>query len=247
MKKIVSGIALVLITACGPDPSQDDGALHSSASEALTAENECIDGDPACAPSGAHESHGAFACTVCHKVAGRLSFDSQGPAYAAGRPIPRFDAVSKTCTNIACHGTVTGSYTYTAYDGDETVWDVTVPHSSDGSSATPSWYATGSGGCGGCHNYPPTAGGLRYAWHSGSHAQPTHANTNTCQFCHPDATGAFAYGTYKSTTGGQIPTCATGTFCSAPGSITNDSLHGNGVVDVQVNWSLVRSSCYPCH
>jgi predicted CxxxxCH...CXXCH cytochrome family protein len=232
--------SLIFLASCGVESTPD-----VTSKGAITADHaNCFDGDPGCGPTGAHEKHGRYPCTVCHKFAGRVVFDASGPAYGAGER-PTFDAVNKTCSNVACHRGVSGTYTFMAFDGDND-YEVNLPYSSDASATLPAWYATGAG-CGVCHNYPPTAGGMRYAWHSGSHAMLTTDNANTCQFCHPDATGAFVWGTFKSTSGGLIPSCATGTFCSAPGAVTNAALHGNGVVDVQVNSSLIRDSCYPCH
>ena len=127
----------------------------------------CLDGDPACTPTGAHAKHGRFACSVCHKVAGRLVFDKTGPAYAAGQSAPAFNATAKTCSNVACHGLPNGTFTYTHND------PATAQNRAE------------STGCTACHDDPPQNA---YVWHSGFHGGqgPTGAR-NQCQFCHPDA------------------------------------------------------------
>jgi predicted CxxxxCH...CXXCH cytochrome family protein len=218
-------------SGCG----QDDAAASASAAAAttmtartdatgraaLTADEQCLDGDPACTPTGAHAGHGAFACSVCHKVAGRLVFDKNGPAYAVGKPAPTFDATAKTCSNVACHGVAAGTYTYTSWD-----WglDQPVPTTINYGGTlrtTPSWYTTGAARCTACHDDPPQNG---YVWHSGYHGgQGPTGPRNQCQFCHPDA--------------------------SSPGNgigdtITNPSLHANGTADVQATFTSV---CFGCH
>jgi hypothetical protein len=194
-------------------------------STALTQDEVCLDGDPNCTPSGAHAAHGGYACTVCHKVAGRLSFDRNGPAYGVGRPAPMFDATAKTCSNVACHGVPAGSFTYTSWDwGLDQPVDVTVTYGGT-SNTTPSWYAIGAASCTACHDDPPRNGSSgSNVWHSGYHGGqgPTGAR-NQCQFCHPDA--------------------------SSPGNgvgdtITDPTLHANGVVNVQASFN---SQCFGCH
>jgi hypothetical protein len=236
---------MVFLISCGTE-----GEPGVTTDGALTADHaDCFDGDPGCGPTGGHEKHGGYGCTVCHKFAGRVVFDSSGPAYGTGTR-PSFDANTKSCQNVACHGqTVVGTFTFWQMGGDGEEVQASVPYSSDGSGGTPSWYATGGGNCRGCHGYPPTSNGQRYPWHTGAHANATTAYANTCQLCHPGEAGAYVYGGPPSrlgTTGGLITSCAPGTYCSAPGTITNPSLHGNGVVDVRVNraW-MIR--CYFCH
>jgi predicted CxxxxCH...CXXCH cytochrome family protein len=237
--------SMVFLVSCDAE-----NASGVSSDAALTADHaDCFDGDPGCGPTGAHQKHGSYSCTVCHKFAGRVVFDASGPAYGLGTR-PSFNAVTKTCSNVACHGaTVAGSFTFWQMGGDGEDYQLSVPYSSDGSSSTPSWYATGTSTCSGCHGYPPTANGQHYPWHSGAHAYTNTAYSNTCQLCHPGETGAYVYGgppDRLGTTGGLITSCAPGTFCSAPGTIANPSLHGNGVVEVQVNrtWMV---KCYFCH
>ena len=221
-------LALVGASGCGQDEAGVASTPASTASEAtrqagsraLTADEQCLDGDPACTPTGAHAKHGGFACSVCHKVAGRLVFDKNGPAYALGHPAPTFDATAKTCTNVACHGLPSGSYTYTSWD-----WglDQPVPTTINYGGTlrtTPSWYTTGAGGCTACHDDPPRG----YVWHSGNHGgQGPTGSRNQCQFCHPDASS---------------PNNGIGD------TITNPSLHANGTVDVQPTWT---TACFGCH
>lgn len=193
----------------------------------------CLDGDPSCTPTGAHggpstqpAGHYAFDCKVCHKVGGRLSFDKNGPAYAAGKPAPTFDATAKTCSNIACHGVPTGTFSYYFPDGTgEPVLNTVSYGGANAPVTTPSWYATGAASCTACHGDPPANGSNgSNVWHSGYHANsgPTGA-PNQCQFCHPDA--------------------------SSPGNgigdtITVPSMHANGAVNVQATF---KSSCFGCH
>jgi len=194
---------------------------------ALLQQNEVsYDGDPDSVPTGAHGAagttpagHYSFGCKVCHKVAGRLVFDKNGPAYSTALPRPTFNATDKTCLNIACH-TVSGSFSYYKYDwGSESYNLVTLSYGA-APRPTPSWYAT-SAGCTACHDDPPRTTG---SWHSGYHGGqgPTGAR-NQCQFCHPDAT--------------------------SPGNgigdtITNKSLHADGTVQVQATFT---SDCFGCH
>src|SRR6185369_3361835 len=134
-------------------------------STAMIQSEVCLDGDPSCTPSGAHggpatqpSGHFAFDCRVCHKVGGRLSFDKAGPAYAAGKPTPSFDATTKTCSNIACHGVPSGTFSYYFPGGDGEPVLNTVTYGGSAMSATPSWYSTGSAACTACHGDPPSSG-----------------------------------------------------------------------------------------
>jgi predicted CxxxxCH...CXXCH cytochrome family protein len=219
-------------SGCGQEVA--DAALTTTATAsatrqagrgALTADEQCLDGDPACTPTGAHAGHGAFACSVCHKVAGRLVFDKNGPAYAGGKPAPTFDATTKTCSNVACHGVPAGTFTYSSWDwGLDQPVDVTVSYGGN-SRPTPSWYTTGAATCAACHDDPPRNGSSgSNVWHSGNHGGqgPTGAR-NQCQFCHPDASS---------------PNNGIGD------TITNPSLHANGTVNVQATFT---SACFGCH
>lgn len=209
------------------------GARPTRKSTAMIQSEVCVDGDPSCTPTGAHggpasqpSGHFAFDCRVCHKVGGRLSFDKAGPAYAVGKPAPSFDATTKTCSNIACHGVPSGTFSYYFPGGGdgEPVLN-TVSYGGTTMIATPSWYSTGSTACGACHGDPPSNGSNgSNVWHSGYHGGGGPATPqNQCQFCHPDA--------------------------SSPGNgvgdtITNPLLHANGTVNVQVTF---KSSCFSCH
>jgi hypothetical protein len=190
----------------------------------LTQDEVCVDGDPLCTPTGAHGKHGGFDCKVCHKVGGRLVFDKTGPAYAAGKPAPGFDATAKTCSNVACHGVPAGTFTITSIDGNGDPYDTVLTVYGNTAAATPSWYVTGST-CTGCHPNPPRNGtNGSNVWHSGYHGNqgPTGVD-NQCQFCHPDASS---------------PNDGIGD------TITNTTLHANGVVNVQATF---KSTCFNCH
>lgn len=197
--------------------------------QSLTQDEVCLDGDPNCTPTGAHggpgttpAGHYGFYCTVCHKVGGRLVFDRNGPAYAAGKPAPTFDATAKTCSNVACHGVPSGTFSYWFPDGTGEPVLNTVSYGGT-NVPTPSWYSTGAAGCEACHPNPPRNGSSgSNVWHSGYHAGLPTSASNQCQFCHPDATGANGIGT----------------------AITNPAQHGDGIVQVQVTF---RSSCFSCH
>lgn len=199
---------------------------------ALIEADVCNDGDPACTPTGAHggpatqpAGHYSFDCRFCHKIGGRLMFDKYGPAYATGKTAPSFDANTKTCSNIACHGVPAGTYSYYSMGGDGEPMLNTVSYGGTASGPTPSWYSTGASGCKACHGNPPLNGSNgSNVWHSGYHGNGGPSSPqNQCQFCHPDAT--------------------------SPGNgigdtITNPLLHANGVVNVQATF---KSSCFGCH
>jgi hypothetical protein len=193
------------------------GRGPATRSQALTADEVCIDGDPACTPSGAHQKHSAYECKVCHAVAGRLSFQRTGPAYGAGIPPPAFDAAAKTCSNVACHMVPAGIYSF-YFPGGDGEPELNVVSYGGAPAVTPSWYSTGT--CTACHGNPPRTG----AWHSGLHANqgPT-GPANQCQFCHPDATS---------------PGNGMGD------SITDATLHRNGAVNVTPTF---KSTCFGCH
>jgi hypothetical protein len=182
-------------------------------------------GLPGYITGGSSTQHAKYECRVCHYVGGVLLFDPNGPAVALGGPLPAFDAITQTCSNIACHGIPAGtfSYVFPGGDGEPVLNTVTIYGNAGGS--TPSWYATGGVACGACHANPPKNGtsGNNY-WHSGFHGGqgPTGAR-NQCQFCHPDASS---------------PNNGIGD------TITNPALHGNGVYNVQARFT---STCFGCH
>jgi hypothetical protein len=216
------------------------GPVASFDAAALTADRVVPTGQ-SCSPTGKHFEHRSYACAACHQCAGAVCFDA-----AVAGPTAAFDATTKNCSNVACHGAVAGTFTYQVWDwGIEDFVQVTVPYGDAGGSAV-NWYAPPGQGCNGCHGYPPKYNGVAYPWHTGTHGQNI-PNGNNCKLCHPDAAGAYVYGgppSFVSTSGGLITSCPPGTYCSAPGAITNPSLHRNGRLDVTPAWT---SSCFGCH
>ncbi len=219
---LAAGLAVLLSGCYGPPGSQGDVESAARLSQSLTQDQVCVDGEVACTPTGAHGApgHGGQPCSVCHKVAGRLAFDRYGPAYGANLPAPTFDATAKTCSNVACHTVPAGTFSFWFPDGTGEPQLVTVSYGGGAARTTPSWYATGGMVCTSCHDDPPRDG----PWHSGYHGgQGPTGPRNQCQFCHPDA--------------------------SSPGNgigdtITNSSMHRNGVMNVQATFT---SSCFGCH
>lgn len=233
-------VAVLLVAACEQGPS-GSGAGSLADHAAMTVDHVVATGQ-ACGPTGKHDKHAGFACTVCHQCAGTLSFD----ATVAG-PNAAFDATTKNCSSIQCHSVPAGTFSYNGVDGDGSTILITVPYGGEAGSGTANWYSTGTSSCDACHGYPPKYNGVAYPWHTGSHASPTTSRANTCQVCHPDATGAYVWGglpSYVNTSGGLITSCPVGTFCSAPGTITQPALHGNGTLDVVPQFS---SRCSYCH
>jgi hypothetical protein len=211
------------------DKTVDDYYMSKDSRKALLPESEIFPtGPPLPQPTGAHglpggvpgvggpTKHGGFDCKTCHVVGGVFSFNPSGPAIATGQPLPAFDPTLKTCSNVACHGMYTGTFSYYFPGGDGEPALNTVNYSGSGGSA-PSWYTTGLG-CTACHGNPPRNG----AWHSGYHAGGPTSASNQCQFCHPDATGSNGQGT----------------------AITNPALHGNGGVNVQARFTTACFGCH---
>ncbi len=224
-----AAVAAVVIFLGGCAQEQGQPAELGASSGALTQEQVLPTGG-ACAATGAHGKHVFTSCQTCHVCGGVLQFDPAGPAVAAGQPAPAFDAVNKTCSNVACHSVPAGTYTYWVYDwGSETLYPVSVPYGGGAAQTTPSWYTTGASACTACHPLPANS----YNWHSGYHA------VNTCETCHQDATGFTAPG--GVVTGAAIVQTST---CGPQRNQPCPSFHGNGVVDVTPNWG---SSCYGCH
>lgn len=201
-------VALLVLVACGDGPP--------SAPVRPVASRAALDGST-CQFTAAHTKHGLAACTTCHACVGVVEFDPAGAAVVAGQAAPVFDAGSKSCSNVACHGVRAGTFSYWFQDGSG---EITLNVFAYGSAPkpTPSWFATGIG-CSGCHDNPPR----NSTWHGGHHANegPSGA-ANQCQFCHPDATGSNGAGT----------------------AITMAALHGNGTVEVQARFV---SRCFTCH
>lgn len=214
-------LAALGVWACGPDAGQRGAVLDRGQASYLT-QDEVLPTGPACTPTGAHGKHAVYDCKVCHVCGGVLDFDPLGPAVSPGMPLPAFDATAKTCSNVACHGMYSGTFSYYFQGGDGEPELHTVAYQGNGGS-TPPWYSTGAG-CSACHGNPPLApGGFKYTWHSGFHANqlPT-GPLNQCQLCHPDASGSGGVGT----------------------TITDPSRHANGALDVAGRFT---STCFNCH
>lgn len=233
--------ASLLVAGC-EQQGQGGGELATAGTAAALTQDRVIPTGQVCAPTGKHAQHSGVACATCHQCGGTLSFN----ATVAGANAA-FDATTKNCSNVACHAVPAGTFTYYTYDwGADQLVPTTVPYGGAVGSATANWYATGSASCNVCHGYPPKYNGTAYAWHSGLHGLGT-GGGNACQLCHPDATGAYVYGgppSYTGTSAGMITSCEPYTYCAAPGTITNPSLHGNGTVEVSARFTSV---CIGCH
>jgi hypothetical protein len=191
--------------------------------------------------SGGPTKHGQYECKVCHYVGGVLMFDPSGPAVALGMPLPSFNASTKTCSNVACHGVPAGTFSY-YFPGNEMdeegypipeLKTVTVYGNSGGT--TPSWYATGSVACSACHLNPPRLGtDGSNAWHSGFHANNQNVGPigpNACELCHNK---------YENNAFSAIAQSSNGVGTA----ILIPALHGNGVYDVVARF---RTQCFGCH
>ena len=212
-------------------------------------QSEVCDFPPTCSPTGKHATHTPI-CSVCHKVAGTLSFDPAGPAYNANYGNPTFDATAKSCSNVACHTVAPGTFSY-YFPGDETDADgypipvlKTVHYGGGTPPPTPSWYATGSVACSACHGNPPANGSDgSNAWHSSYHANNQNVgsiNPNACELCHNDPTRP--YGTWV-----PIALSAVGTDGNYHGYQINSAAaaqHANGIATVQAKFV---SQCFGCH
>jgi len=194
-------------------------------------------------PTGAHAKHSPT-CSICHKVAGTLSFDPAGPAYSSpSGPIPSFDATAKTCSNVACHGVAAGTYSY-YFPGNEMDADgypipelKVVNYGGYVTASTPSWYVTGAAGCTACHGNPPypplPASDGSNNWHSGLHAnsQPL----NACELCHNRLQGS----TYSPIAQSSL---VSGKYMGT--AILIPAQHANGTANVAARF---QSSCFGCH
>ncbi len=236
----IAGSAL-LIAGCDQQVQGGTEPAAAATAAALT-QDKVVPTGQACMPTGKHDKHARFACTTCHQCAGTLSFD----ATIAGANAA-FDATTKNCSNVACHSVPAGTFTYNQYNPDtDSVEPVYVPYGGSAGSGNANWYATGTASCDVCHGYPPKYNGVAYVWHSGMHGLNI-TTGNACQLCHPDASGAYVYGgppSYTNTSAGLITSCAPYTYCSAPGTITNGTMHANGTLDVSPRFV---SSCFGCH
>ena len=233
-------VAAAVVVACGQvttsEEAQPAGGLRAvqPSRAKLVQADVCNDGEP-CAPTGAHGKHDKYACTTCHRVGGRLAFDPAGPAYGTGTPAPSFDAGTKTCSSVACHGVPAGVYNYDVWDyGTESLEPRSVPYGGN-AGPTPSWYATGLG-CTACHNL--TYGGITYSWHLSTHGRPFVTTGNRCETCHLDATGTLGATNWALSTATNCPPLApTGTTECA-------KYHANGILNVT---PVYRSGCSSCH
>lgn len=235
--RLAAASGSLVVIACG-EPRAGVGDVAST-SAAVTQERVIPTGE-ACTPTGKHVEHGSFACATCHQCPGTVSFD---PALAGANAA--FDATTKSCSSVACHGFPAGTYTYYTWDWSiEDVVAVTIPYGGEAGSGAASWYSESGATCDGCHGYPTTYQGTVRAWHSGVHGSSFTQKGNACQLCHPHVSGAYVYASHVATSGGLISSCAPGTFCSAPGTILDPTLHRNGTVDVS---PAFRSDCFNCH
>ncbi len=210
-------------------------------------QNEVLSSCTATSATGAHFKHAPFDCKVCHMVGGVLCFDPNGPATGpAGTP--SFDATTKSCSNIKCHGVPAGTFSY-YYPGDEYDADgypipvlKTVNIYGNTGGTTPSWYSTG-GGCAACHGNPPAYGtDGSNAWHSSFHANNQYVgsiNANACELCHNDPT--VPYGTWV-----PIAFSAVGSDGKYHGYQINTATtqHANGGPVVLARFV---SQCFGCH
>ncbi len=204
---------------------------------------------PTCVPTGKHATHSPT-CSVCHKVAGTLSFDPAGPAYSASYGPPTFDAAAKSCSNVACHAVAPGTFSY-YFPGDQVDADgypipelKTVHYGGGTTQLTPSWYATGSVACGACHGNPPANGSDgSNAWHSSHHANDQNVGAigpNACELCHNST--AVPYGTWV-----PVAFSAVGTDGLVHGYQINPAAtgqHANGTATVSAKFV---SQCFGCH
>lgn len=220
--RMTSLLAALFAAACGQGVPQGEAALDRGSRAQLT-QDEVLPTGATCAPTGGHGKHAVYDCKVCHVCGGVLAFDPLGPAVAAGMPAPAFDATTKTCSNIACHGMYSGTFSFFFQGGDGELELITVAYQGNGGS-TPPWYSSGAG-CTACHGNPPANAPVFgvYTWHSGAHGNQARTGAlNQCQLCHPDASGSDGLGT----------------------TITDRTRHANGSVDVLGRFT---SACFGCH
>ncbi len=218
-------------------------------------QSEVCNFPPTCTPTGAHAKHSPT-CSVCHKVAGTLSFDPAGPAYNANYGSPSYNATGKSCSNVACHTVAPGTFSY-YFPGDETDADgypipvlKTVHYGGGTPPPTPSWYSTGQG-CSACHGnapYPSTLEGPD-TWHSSFHANNQNVgpiNPNACELCHNSTAvpnGTWVPVAFSSNTSPPL-TQADGKYHGYQINPAATGQHANGTATVS---AYFRSACFNCH
>jgi len=241
----IAGLAILVAPGCGTEEPVDLGQLGKA--PAIAKGSAALTG-PACVPTGAHAKHGAYACSVCHTVGGSLCFDLNGPAKIAGGPDPSFDFAAKTCSNIACHGVPSGTYSYYFPGNEDNDGDgypdpelKTVTIRGNPAGTTPSWYVTGPAGCAACHPNPPTNGtDGSNNWHSGFHANRTNVGptpANACELCHNIPTNV------------NIPIAlsapdSNGYYRAYSINSAGAAYHSNGTFNISARF---RSQCFGCH
>jgi hypothetical protein len=239
------------------DRTVDDFYKATDSPKARLAESQVVPSDTTPIPdgTGAHGKpgyvsggptrHGKYDCSVCHLVGGVLLFDPSGPAVAQGMPLPTFNATTKTCSNVACHGVPAGTFSYyfPGNEMDEEGYPIpelkTVAVYGNSGGTTPSWYATGSVACSACHLNPPRFGtDGSNAWHSGSHANNQNVGPigpNACELCHNRLQNNIFSAIAQSS---GVGAATVGTAILIP------ELHGNGVYNIVARF---RSQCFNCH
>jgi predicted CxxxxCH...CXXCH cytochrome family protein len=146
---------------------------------------------------GAHQvhvtaSHGLTApldCVFCHEKPATMfapaHFDGRtavtgytgtDAALLASVKDPGWNRTSATCATSWCHGSYSGTFTYTFDDGSGT--QVQKNFAYRGTPVTPTWTRVDGtqAACGTCHGTPPRGP----VWHSGGHG-----GGNGCNLCHP--------------------------------------------------------------
>jgi predicted CxxxxCH...CXXCH cytochrome family protein len=235
-------VVTLSMPGCGEVPTEETIQLGQGGAGKFTS---FLPAGDACVPTGAHGKHGTYTCATCHYCAGTVSFDPTGLAVNPGGPAPVFDATAKTCSNVKCHSVPAGTFSYYFPDGDGNPVLNTVSYGGTGGGSTPSWYIPpGTGGCGTCHQNPPTYNGQKYVWHSGYHGNqgPTGAY-NQCQLCHSDAVSTNGVATGLST-GNCNPTTLQPVTGTPPGSVPCSTFHANGTMNVT---AAFKTACFGCH
>jgi predicted CxxxxCH...CXXCH cytochrome family protein len=191
-------------------------------------------------PDSIHNKHQSVMndCQGCHNLTASFNVsatffkDSSKRAFIAGGHAPVYTpsgnwsspqtAAAATCSNIACHSTATGTYSYYVYDWGNDDYDLVTVNYGGTSTATASWQDNSVTNCNSCHGNPPRDGNV---WHSGSHGNGMPGGNN-CELCHPDAKSNLVNGQIVSN------------FITVP------SEHQDGTVTVLAKY---ESKCFLCH